>query len=269
MITLEFISGKKLTATPNLPGLTSQGWVVVRHLAKGDKVVAVDGFKPASGDVHAEYIKASFKDCFRAFEMSSPNVVRAGSIIDFHGDGSTENIDVVHIQRSLENRIKSSGSESGENFQFPQTNLAQGGRFGDSGKSKSIGGVRSSHGGIGGGNLLEPSFGAESGPLNSLSLALSAEGDTCLKQSGGNTTAGAVEMLAELKNGHLLQGVLFDEISNVDVDLEFDGHVYNLQTKEGYYIADGFIAHNCRCSWVLIPKGESLGTAGTDSTGLQ
>jgi hypothetical protein len=33
---------------------------------------------------------------------------------------------------------------------------------------------------------------------------------------------------------------------------EFEGHVYNLETKDGFYLANGLISHNCRCQ--LVPK---------------
>lgn len=39
-----------------------------------------------------------------------------------------------------------------------------------------------------------------------------------------------------------------DRILEVSVR-SFRGHVYNLETKDGYYIANGIIVHNCRCSW--------------------
>lgn len=32
----------------------------------------------------------------------------------------------------------------------------------------------------------------------------------------------------------------------------YTGHVYNLQTKDGWYVADGIISHNCRCSAVYF-----------------
>jgi intein/homing endonuclease len=30
--------------------------------------------------------------------------------------------------------------------------------------------------------------------------------------------------------------------------LPFSGHVYNLHTETGWYIASGILVHNCRCS---------------------
>lgn len=38
----------------------------------------------------------------------------------------------------------------------------------------------------------------------------------------------------------------FAEITEIKKS-SFSGHVYNLQTKNGWYVADGVIVHNCRC----------------------
>jgi len=54
---------------------------------------------------------------------------------------------------------------------------------------------------------------------------------------------------------NLLDGLPFTakpvEIVNVD-RTGYSGHVYNLQTKDGWYVTDGIITHNCRCKWIYI-----------------
>lgn len=40
----------------------------------------------------------------------------------------------------------------------------------------------------------------------------------------------------------------YDQIIDIDIH-DFCGHVYNLETEHGFYVADGIINHNCRCSW--------------------
>lgn len=46
-------------------------------------------------------------------------------------------------------------------------------------------------------------------------------------------------------------GVQFDRL--VDKRFrDYEGHVFNLQTQSGRYIAQGIISHNCRCRMVLI-----------------
>ena len=32
----------------------------------------------------------------------------------------------------------------------------------------------------------------------------------------------------------------------------FSGFVYNLETTEGYYLANGYASHNCRCAEALV-----------------
>ena len=36
---------------------------------------------------------------------------------------------------------------------------------------------------------------------------------------------------------------------------EFAGFVYNLETGPGWYVANGIVAHNCRCAVVIDPRG--------------
>lgn len=39
---------------------------------------------------------------------------------------------------------------------------------------------------------------------------------------------------------------------------DFDGHVYNLETLEGWYSANGIVVHNCRCVAAPLVTGSSL-----------
>ncbi len=44
----------------------------------------------------------------------------------------------------------------------------------------------------------------------------------------------------------------------------FSGHVYNLQTSEGWYIANNIISHNCRCAVVPVVEGAPPLRSGED-----
>lgn len=57
-------------------------------------------------------------------------------------------------------------------------------------------------------------------------------------------------LAAKLINGESCK-VFFDKIVSVE-RFSFSGHVYNLETGEGWYSANGIITHNCRCA--LVPK---------------
>ena len=43
--------------------------------------------------------------------------------------------------------------------------------------------------------------------------------------------------------------------------VNFSGHVYNLQTDAGFYIASGIVTHNCRCSLEMRTNLDMLDSA--------
>jgi hypothetical protein len=47
--------------------------------------------------------------------------------------------------------------------------------------------------------------------------------------------------------------IVLDKVISVD-RVDFSGHVYNLETKIGAYIANGIWVHNCRCTTVPVTK---------------
>jgi len=54
---------------------------------------------------------------------------------------------------------------------------------------------------------------------------------------------------------HCLAGMIFlDEIVGIERH-QFAGHVYNLQTRSGWYSANDIITHNCRCCTLYRRKG--------------
>lgn len=52
--------------------------------------------------------------------------------------------------------------------------------------------------------------------------------------------------------------VFADKVVSVD-RFAFSGHVYNLETLDNWYSANGIITHNCRCSWIpIIPDAREI-----------
>jgi hypothetical protein len=63
---------------------------------------------------------------------------------------------------------------------------------------------------------------------------------------------------------HAFTGLInLDEVIDVEVK-PYSGHVYNLQTSTGWYIANNIISHNCRC--VMIPETLSWAEITGDSS---
>jgi phage putative head morphogenesis protein, SPP1 gp7 family len=51
--------------------------------------------------------------------------------------------------------------------------------------------------------------------------------------------------------------VILDRIVNLS-SRRFSGHVYNLETETGWYVANGIITHNCRCTLISVLKDAPL-----------
>jgi len=60
------------------------------------------------------------------------------------------------------------------------------------------------------------------------------------------------ELAHNLINGCIID-VFFDKVINIEREI-FAGHVYNLETEDNWYIANGIITHNCRSTLRLITK---------------
>ena len=85
------------------------------------------------------------------------------------------------------------------------------------------------------GNLIASDGLANSSRFHSSDLQVSADG------RHGNTGIAA----------DLCDGIALDIFADAIVDvrlIQFSGHVFNLECKSGYYVAEGIVTHNCRCS---------------------
>ena len=71
------------------------------------------------------------------------------------------------------------------------------------------------------------------------------------KKNSSNWLVSNAEDLADLCYGDALNGPELDDVLNVSVR-EFNGHVYNLENENNWYVSNGIIAHNCRST--VIPK---------------
>lgn len=75
-------------------------------------------------------------------------------------------------------------------------------------------------------------------------------GESALPNINGEVV-GADPQLFSNRFKHLTFGETFYRVVDKRIS-EFSGHVYNLQTSLGWYIADYTVAHNCRCTYKPI-----------------
>lgn len=96
-----FESGKTLRITPNHHVLTSKGWKSAKSLNLGDDVVNLTGDLIPPSEANKDNSVSSIAEIFNALSELFPKKRRAGLGMDFHGDGTNADVDVVSTANSL------------------------------------------------------------------------------------------------------------------------------------------------------------------------
>lgn len=260
VVTINTVSGNKLTVTPNHPILTSNGWVSAHLVNVGDKCFnqsSCKGVGSVDGDNDRGFVTA--EDVFESFGRSS-NVVSGKVEIsspDFHGDAFNDEVAEVRAARDLSVMANTSIIKHGGDCVFG------GGYMPFIDPSIHSGGVTaflleapgSSSGcniGISGDGLL---FDGGASIHPGLLLSGSTPDDnTVLSENTLNGTWADAEHIRNASDSYA-GGVFLDDVISVERSY-FCGHVYNLQTIDSCYSANGIITHNCRSTTIPAVKPE-------------
>ena len=254
LIVIRTASGKHLSCTPNHPILTPGGWVAAGLLHKGGHVVGarVGQWGPTI-NLDDEDVPPRVEDVAEAFrrsdQMAAMPVPTAPE--HFHGDGEGSEVAVIRADRLL---LDASDAALGQHSLQPK--LKVGGvqllRHDGSGALNLLFHrmLSTANGFMGSGDLSGASSLVEPDPFERLGLALTAALNPGLSKDAGDDISGDSGPLGKDVLGNT--GLIFaDNIVDVQT-IPFSGHVYNLQTVEGFYIAQGIVTHNCRC--VILPE---------------
>ena len=106
MIVIETTGGHKLTVTPNHPILGSEGWVSAHLLKKGNSVIGcnLSDINIFSGfNFNIKNINASIEQVFNLFSSTLHKVRSGSAIVDFHGEITNEDVDIVRMDAGLRN----------------------------------------------------------------------------------------------------------------------------------------------------------------------
>jgi SPP1 gp7 family putative phage head morphogenesis protein len=265
LTTVVLVSGKTIRATPNHPVLTALGWKPIGLLNDRDQVVCLreDLFFPLEADLYKSI--PSFREIFESFRESGFFFSFPGESVQFHGDGSDGDVDVVGAARFLEIHGKPGLLNKLAHLDFSKTDFSatSGRRFFGHKKAFPFRDITS---------RLMAAFGQMFSLFDRktrhpyfVRFGLGSNGDGSLNQSPSDnnsfkacsfrnrklTFAGDIRVddgfWVKLKS---IMPVLSFQVCSVR-NSSFCGHVYNLQTKLGYYTVDGVIVSNCRC--VAIP----------------
>jgi hypothetical protein len=257
-ITIKTLSGKFLSITPNHPILTSRGWVAAKDIQLGDYVIshAWDNGTAARVDPYKYHSPATIEDIFFSLRMDGITSVPS-SPKDFHGDGMQGEINVIRPTGKLRNKFFAAFGEplfeeffSGRDFEI--IGLAPQSHFD---KSQGISWITANRI-MGGDGIPTVLLGRAIGHHDSVRFGVGSEFNIVSDQDLTDNVTRYAETLGDrifrfspfVSPDNILSGKLIpDRVVSID-SFFYDGHVYNLETKNGWYISNGIITHNCRCA---------------------
>ena len=273
LVVVTTASGKKLSATPNHPVLTARGWRPIEKIEPCNDVLYRIG-RDVGGISAAEDIEmpATMRAVFDSLsEPTLGNISSESSTeVDFHGDGMSGDYKVhyAYTKGNLWSALKSLlGDEAAEKFLVFIAGSAFFSELGEMDKLDLSSGLINMASEFNSGsieNRIKAGFadiifsknfsGLKSGskfsnnsPLihSSHMLAATERGHyTGTLENTGNGCGGDSKFAPDGGCG-LSIGVVADDVVSVERKF-FSGHVCNLSTDTGLYIADSFIVHNCR-----------------------
>jgi len=247
IVTIETLENQ-LTITPNHPILTPSGWIAAGLLQEGDYILGYGSRQWESFPINIDDQSgiATIENIFCALDINGFSMPTSAP--DFHGDGAGSKIAAIRSNRKVMDDIQSSiGKPLPDNklflrsspwIDFPfstfssQTQFIKGNFSTDRSLMSSI-------------DLVDTLASIHSGPFRGLGLGLISGNDTGLNESLAESPSIDSRIFGDLIL-RLSGNITLKQIVKIR-NSDFAGHVYNLQTESGLYIAGGIITHNCRC----------------------
>ena len=246
-------ASRVLTVTPNHPILSERGWIAAREIEQGDKLIgaALDerarARSPYVDDLPTESVQSLYA---RAHDTRGLRV--PGGAMDFHGDGSAGEVEIIALDRQLRDDVLAARFEPCPEHGFggrgilrepellrDRLSAARGDAHGTStGSGVGVGGQR--------GALVA----THSSQTVARGISSRAWDDAALDEYARDQGAATADLAGDSQDA-FPGAVTRDEVIGVEVLTLYSGHVYNLQTDEGWYIANGTIIHNCKCRWEI------------------
>lgn len=253
-------SGKTFRATPNHPIFTPNGWIPVGGLHEGDDAVEIsdDVFPsppyPVVLEQNVDRAVPSFAEIFDAFCRSG--VFEVGHGGDFHGDVVDSDVDVVFATRPLSIGGEIFLDERVKNFLLAVSAKATS-RSGLV-EQFAFAGAAPAPSDIGGVDELPPFFFRRVFHPHEHGIAAPSHFAAREEDARNDRVSRDLIFTREGKNTDpsLMLPTQTARIVKVNHSA-FDDHVYNLQTKWGWYTSGGIIAHNCRCTSRSVLPGFS------------
>jgi hypothetical protein len=239
-------SGNQLSMSPNHPILAERGWILAGQLQQGDNLISTFGsndFGPLVIGPHVQAQPSLASDVFDALLKTGVSERVIGLPMNFHGDGSNSDVDVVLADRELRFGIDATKVEEFDQLCFAFANApdASGGTL----DQLLMASRHASDSIMSFADLLSANVRTHVTPFDEFCLTSPAQGNSLSEKSVSQGLAGNADLISQGLHG--LSGLIaLDKV--VDIRDTYNvGHLYTFQTASGVYIADGCVSHNCRC----------------------
>ncbi len=247
LVEIRTASGNLLSGTPNHPILTGRGWVPLGLLEEGDYVLRCDRpERVAAGmDPHKHQVPAMIEDVAGSL-LGAPSVVPGlvpQAAHDLDAYISDRQIDVVAPNSRLVANLESPRSQHLGEVHFGGGDVGSVAlpSLGDR-RQRLLASGGPAHGSVGLLKTPEDGLAIDGGPVT-LRIASVPDRDTSRDELFFEDTGAGAELLTE-RIYRSAPGVSLDEVVAVDHG-SWSGHVYNLRTSQGWYVANGIVTHNC------------------------
>ena len=268
LVEIETAGGAKFACTPNHPILSPHGWVSAASLNCGDNILVTSGVNTVDpwGNPCVDKAHTSIQTLHHFLKLFFGFERRPRSRVNFHGDIPASDVEIVSKKRLLM-RNWDTGDGQGVNkliFKFSDALVLCKGHLVSCLWRIYISALRFMRGG---GKALT-FFWRRLGHTGIHGLGTVSDVNVPVAEYTIDNLPAETEIRSELLDG--LTGKIFlDHVVFVKVS-PFCGHVYNLQTENGYYFVESSrsqsgvkcngikaIAKNCRCTTIAEVKGLS------------
>lgn len=252
MIHLKTSGGLDLRVTPNHPICTDKGWIAAHLIDKSYSLVSVGSGKIIDTfNVNVKRSPPVASKVFNFLRIVSVKSRIAGSNDQFHGDGGNGKVDVISVNRHLWDTFYAVFIHPFFKFGFTTSNIRKRFLLNDGPLYKLIAWAFFAS------NCIMGLF-RKLGPIFLRSLRHSDK-HSIGSIPGGNSVPNKTFSNSPPVNVELFSYRLFGDSSEIKFDdvcfverVNFSGHVYNLQSKYGFYGLYNnngrmSIVHNCRC----------------------
>lgn len=237
-------SGSAVSLTPEHPVLTGRGWIAAKLVDKSDHLFRVPGVD-ASRTPQVQDAPPGIGQVIDSIMQTEPSEVRSMPVgMDLNGDSPHHDVQVVAVHGDLSSHVEPLISkELGYLGLMCADDLALSLCLG-CGSCQQLVGPHTTTPELGTGPL---SLGLLEGSTLSSSaqdpgLALATDTYSCAFQDLGNSKGGASNGTAD--DGGALTGLVeADDVVSVEI-ISFSGHVYDLTTDGGWYVANSLLLHN-------------------------